>query len=125
MRIKYLEEKPVKQIIVFEDNIDYYKFFDKKFNEIFELYGMDYKNKWVHSSFKIKKNGEPAQHNHKPQHLWTKKAQANQKKGFAEYVERRKQATQEKYKRIKLAQIDFKIEQLNKEKEELQNDKNI
>lgn len=125
MKLKYLEEKPIQQILIFNDGNEFSKFYDEKFNEIFKLFGWDYKDKWIYTYFKIKKNGEPAQHSHKPMHLWTKKAQENQKKGFTEYIERRKQKTQEKHKRRKLVEIDFKIEELYKEKEELQNDKNI
>lgn len=118
MRIKYIEEKPVKQVLVFEDSSEWIKFFENKFNEIFNLYGMNYKDKWIYSYFKIKKNGEPAN----PNRNQTKKAQKNQKEGFDKYCERRKKATRERNLKRKLADIDFKIEELNKERIEIQNE---
>jgi len=124
MRIKYIEEKPIKQVLTFENGSEWGKFFDNKFNEIYSLYGMNYKDNWIYSYFKIKKNGEPAQHNHKPFHLWSKKAQKNQRKGFDEYCEKRKKETRERNNLRKMADIQFKINQLLKEKAELKG-KNI
>jgi ABC-type Zn uptake system ZnuABC Zn-binding protein ZnuA len=123
MQVKYTEEAPVKQTLIFEDYAEFGKFFGEKFNAMYNLYNGNYQGKWIYEYFKIRKDGGRSRHSHNPSHLW-KNPQAieNQRKGFQAYLEKKRAFQKEKTLRKNLAEIDFKIEQLQKERQEIINE---
>ena len=123
-KIRYIETKPIQQMLTFESREDWSKFFEKRIEEVLNYTypnGINYKDYFVYDRFVLKKDGTPRKMIDPTKWLMSKKAQKNQKKGFAVYCEKRKKGTfQINYKK-KLTELDAKIENLRLEKEELIN----
>lgn len=120
-KVKYIETKPIKQIINFENKQEWYEFLENRINEILNYTypkGIKYSEYFQYEKIVLNKDGTPRKKIN-PTWLHTKKAQLKQKKNWAKYQEKRKQQYLERSKKRKLAEIDFKIECLQKEKEEL------
>lgn len=121
MKIRYIELKPIKQVIDFEDRESWRTFFDNRIREILDytfLNNVDYKDYYKYERVLLKKDGTPRKST-TPKWLWTKKAQAKQRKNWLAYVEKRKKTTAQRNAHKKIAELDFKISQLEKEKAEI------
>lgn len=122
MKIRYIELKPVRQTIDFEDRESWSIFFDKRMREILDytfLNAIHYQDYYNYERVLLKKDGTPRKQTERPNWLWTKDAQAKQKKNWLAYVEKRKKETAQRNACKKIAELDFKISLLQKEKEEL------
>lgn len=121
-KIRYIETKPIKQSIDFEDrNDEYREFIDKRLKEVIDYCyanNIKYQDYFSYYVVHINKDGSPRKEIN-PKWLHTKKAHKKQKKNWKIYCENRKKQTLEKSFRRKLAEIDFKIEYWLKEKEKL------
>jgi hypothetical protein len=122
MKIRYIELKPVKQTLEFDNNETWREFFDKRISEILDYTlenNIHYKDYYKYERVLLKKDGTPRKQTERPNWLWTKDAQAKQKKNWLAYVEKRKKETAQRNACKKIAELDFKISLLQKEKEEL------
>ena len=123
-KIRYIEIKPVQQTLEFENQESWHEFFEKRIKEIIDYTyanNIRYQDYYEYHRVLLNKNGTPRKPIN-PDWLHSKKAQANQKKNFAEYCEKRKQQTAERSYRRQKAEILFKIEYWQKQLQELEDE---
>jgi len=126
MKVRYIETKPIKQTLEFEDREKYSEFFNKRIQEILDYTypnNLNFYEYFVYSRVLINKDGTPRKPID-PKWLHTKEAHEKQKKNWAEYCERRKKRTLERSYRRKKVEIEFKIEVLKKQLKELEEEQN-
>lgn len=122
MKIRYIELKPIPQTLEFESRIKFNEFYGNRIKEIIDYTYPNNLNFYDYLKCKIirlKKDGMPRKP-FNPIWLHSKKAHETQRKNFAIYNKKRKKQTIEVGYRRKLAEIDFKIEYLQKQKKELE-----
>lgn len=122
MKIRYIEASPLKQVIEFEDREKYNEFMRNRIKEIIDYTypnNINYYEYFIYKSVHLNKDGNPRKEIDPTKWLMSKEAKEKQKENFAKYCEERKKKTLEKSHHRKLAEIDFKIEYCQKQKEEL------
>jgi hypothetical protein len=94
-RVKFIEKFPKQMELIFNDGSEYYAFFEKRFEEVSKELNLNnpsskynYRD-WVHTSFKINKDGKPRKYYSAPQ-LQTKEARAKQKDQWGKYIENKR-----------------------------------
>lgn len=116
-KIKYIETKPIKQSIIFDNSNDYRIFIDKRIKEIIDYVfanNIKYEDYYEYKRILLNKDGSPRKEIN-PTWLHTKKAHKNQKKNWLKYCEKRKQMTLQTSYRRKKAEIEAKIDFLKSE----------
>ena len=124
-KVRYIETKPIAQILEFEDNQAYNEFISKRIREILDYTypnNMNFYEYFKYERVLLNKNGLPRKKvEHPDKWLQSPKARKKQKENFAKWCEKRKQMTLEASHRRKKAEIEAKIEFWKKELEELEN----
>lgn len=123
-KIRYIETKPIAQVLEFEDNQAYNEFISKRIKEILDYTYPNNFNFYEYFKYErvlLNKNGLPRKKVDSNQWLHSPEARKKQKERFAEWCEKRKQMTAEISFRRKKAQIETKIILWKKELEELEN----
>jgi hypothetical protein len=111
-KIRYIEIKPVRQIIDFDDSHQYREFIDKRLKEIIDyVYAnkINYNDYFEYRRVLLNKDGSPRKEIN-PKWLHTKEAHKKQKEKWLKYCEKRKQMTSERSYRRKIAEIQAKID---------------
>lgn len=122
MRIRYIEEKPIKQTIDFEDRTQWSEFFDKRLREILDYTypnNINYNEYFSYKRITLNKDGTPRK-SFDPTWLYSKKAIKKRQKNWLAYCKKRKKNTQTKNAMKRLAEIEFDIQRLQREKTEIE-----
>lgn len=125
-KIRYIEIKPIQQVLEFENEEQYSEFINKRIREILDYTypnNINYYDYFKYERVLLNKNGQPRKEVKNPKWLYTKEAREKQKEGFLKYVEKRKQETLNKIIVRKKAEIQFKIDLLNKQLKELEDER--
>jgi formylmethanofuran dehydrogenase subunit E len=125
MKIRYIEIKPVRQTLEFEDREKWNEFHNNRIKEIIDYIwsdlnkkGLTYNEYYQYTRVLLNGDGTPR----KPitaKWLHTKKAHEKQRKNWLIYLEKKKKETFLRNIHKNLAEIDFKIKCLNEEREKL------
>jgi len=110
-KIRYIEIKPVKQVLEFENQQIYRDFIDKRLKEIIDYVyanNIKYSDYFEYERILLNKNGLPRK-SINPTWLHTNKSHKKQKENWLKYCEKRKQMTSERSYRKKIADIQAKI----------------
>lgn len=129
-KILYIEEKPIKRQMTFNNREEYLKFWNPYYTAI-----LDYcwpKEGWPHSrinlneyykysTHKLNKDGQISKP-HTGEHFNNPKVKAKQRKNWLKYCEKRKKETAEKQRLKKVFEIEAKIKLLQEELKGLKKD---
>lgn len=119
-QILYIEEKPIKRELKFTNYQDYAKFFNPYCQSMIDYAwknNIKYNDYWVYQRHKLNKDGT-IRKPFNPTHLRSKKAIANQRRGWLKYCERRKKETLEKSLKRKMFENQLRINKLMAENED-------
>jgi hypothetical protein len=122
MRIRYIEEKPIKQTIDFEGKTQWSAFFEKRIKDILDYTypnKLDYREYFVYKRITLNKNGTPRKEID-PVWLYSKKAIKKRQKNWKSYCEKRKKNTKTKNAMKRLSEIEFDLQRLQGEKKEIE-----
>lgn len=123
MKIRYIETKPIQQTLEFDDREEWQEFFEGRVKEIIDYVfanNIRYGDYYKYHKVLLNKDGTPRKLID-AKWLHTEEARKKQKKNWLAYCERRNKQNLERSCRKKIAEIDFKIDNLIKQKEELKN----
>lgn len=120
-KIKYIETKPINQILEFENNKEYSEFFSKRIKEILDYTfpnHINFRDYYSYERILLNKDGTPRKIVN-PQWLLSKEAQKKQKKNWKAYLKKKLEKNKEKKNLLSIKEKKMKIEELKKEIEEI------
>lgn len=123
-KIKYIEDKPIKREIIFNDSGEYVKFFDEYYRGIIEhcwdnrIKVGDY---YSYRRYKLNKNGIPRKLVF-PKWLHTEQARKKQKEKWKEYQEKRRIIYLQKFYLKERLRIENKIRESEFELKKLESE---